>query len=166
MKAPDIVADLQRVVASLAPAPSEVALKRFATRLTHFVERHRATLTFDNFPLPLAAADALCCYELHGGEAAGLTLYLNAIHGGVSSSVHEHGTWAVIVAIEGQERHRIYRRKGPSSEQYELLREVTVRRGEPLVLAQDLFHSMHTPIDRPALQLHVYGAPVDGHHAC
>jgi predicted metal-dependent enzyme (double-stranded beta helix superfamily) len=133
--------------------------------LTGFVERHRSVLTFESFPLPTGGDEALCSYELHSADATGLTLYLNAIRGGVDSVVHDHGTWAVIVAIAGQERNRIYRHlddgSSPDRAVLELEREITVRAGQPLVLQEGQFHSIHTAAGEPALQLHLYGRPID-----
>lgn len=161
--------DLERTlgrIAKLATAASGSAvLIEVAALLTGFVERHRSELTFESFPLPTGADEALCSYELHSADATGLTLYLNAIRGGVDSVVHDHGTWAVIVAIAGEERNRIYRHFGDSSSldrvMLELEREIIVREGQPLVLEEGQFHSIHTAAGEPALQLHLYGRPID-----
>lgn len=148
-----------------ASAPDKAVLERVAELLAEFVERHSVVLSFENFPLPAGAGEALCCYELHSEAATGLTLYLNSICGGVDSAVHDHATWAVIVAVEGRERNRLYRRMddGSSADQavLELEREVIARKGRPLVLEEGLFHSIHTAPHEPALQLHLYGQPVD-----
>jgi predicted metal-dependent enzyme (double-stranded beta helix superfamily) len=169
MKQIGIEDDLQRtlngIVEILAPVPDDTALQQVAALLAEFVERHRAGLSFEHFPLPTEAGDALCCYELQSEGAAGLTLYLNSIRGGVDSAVHDHGTWAVIVAIEGRERNRLYRRTDDGSDAdrvaLELEREVVVRKGQPLVLAKGIFHSIHTVANEPTLQLHVYGQAID-----
>lgn len=169
MKQIGIEDDLQRtlngIVEILAPEPDNATLEQVAALLAEFVERRRAELNFESFPLPTQAGDALCCYELYGEGAAGLTLYLNSIRGGVDSAVHDHGTWAVIVAIEGRERNRLYRRTDDGSDAdraaLELEREVVVRKGRPLVLEEGRFHSIHTEAHEPALQLHLYGQPVD-----
>lgn len=145
--------------------PDCTAMAQAASLLEGFVSRHRAGLSFENFPLPTGTDDVLCSYELHCDPTTGLTLWLQAIRGGVDSVVHDHGTWAVIVAIAGQERNRIYRRTddGSIADHATLVpqRELTVRQGQPLVLEPGLFHSIHTEAGEPALQLHLYGRNPD-----
>ena len=145
--------------------PGCTAMAQAASLLEGWVSRHRADLSFENFPLPAGMDDVLCSYELHCDPTTGLTLWLQAIRAGVDSVVHDHGTWAVIVAIVGQERNRIYRRTDDGSiadhAMLVLQREVAVKEGKPLVLEQGLFHSIHTLADEPTLQLHLYGRNPD-----
>lgn len=169
MKHIDIVEDLHRTLADIATMIAVTSdcttLEQVAALLAGFVDRHRADLNLGSFPLPAGADGALCHYELHSDDATGLALYLNSICGGVDSVVHDHGSWAVIVAIEGEERNRIYRRaeNGQAADRpsVELEREVVVREGQPLILEEGMFHSIHTASGQPALQLHLYGKPVD-----
>jgi len=166
-----IQADLDRTLERIArltaraEAPDSRVLMQVAGLLEGFALRHRADLSFENFPLPEGLDDALCSYELHGDDTRGLTLWLQAIRGGVDSVVHDHGTWAVIVAIAGQERNRIYHRTDDGSvadhARLVLQREAAVRQGRPLVLEQGLFHSIHTSKAEPTLQLHLYGRNPD-----
>lgn len=171
MERDGITDDLHQTLARIAgltaqPCPPQrAALAQAASLLAGFVQRYRPELSFENFPLPAAADEVLCSYLLYCEGDPGLTLYLNSIRGGVDSVVHDHGTWVVIVAIEGQERNRIYRRiddgSQPDRATLELEREVTVCDGQPLVLESETFHSIHTGADQPALQLHLYGRPID-----
>jgi predicted metal-dependent enzyme (double-stranded beta helix superfamily) len=151
----DLAQTLARIKALTAPEPARLA--EVAALLEGFVARHRAELSFEDFPLPSRDDDALCAYELHRDRQTGLTLNLNAIRGGVDSVVHDHGTWAVIAAIAGSELNRIYRPAEAGGLVPE--REATVRPGRPLVLEQGAFHSIHT--EQPTLQLHLYGQPID-----
>ncbi len=145
--------------------PDGTALAQAADLLERFVSRHRADLSFEHFPLPAGTDEVLCSYELHCDVRTGLTLWLQAIRAGVDSVVHDHGTWAVIVAIAGQERNRIYQRTddGSNADQATLAlqSEVAVKKGQPLVLEQGLFHSIHTTAGEPTLQLHLYGRNPD-----
>lgn len=162
----DIEADLAQTLADISERttpglePTQEDLAGIATLLTGFAMRHGDTLTFEHFPLPTGDDDALCSYEINSDEASGLTLYLNAIRGGVDSVIHDHGTWAVIVGIAGHERNRIYR-GDPAQGELSLEREANVSKGESLILEAGLFHSIHTPPAEPALQLHLYGQPID-----
>ncbi len=145
--------------------PGHAALAQAAQLLDGFISRHRHELTFENFPLPAGSDEALCSYELHGDARSGLTLWLQAMNAGVDSLVHDHGTWAVIVAVIGQERNRIYDRADNGSiadrATLALQREVVVSPGQPLVLDPGLFHSIHTAAGEPTLQLHLYGRNPD-----
>lgn len=145
--------------------PDPATLAQAARLLTGYVERHRHELTFEHFPLPAGVDDALLSYELYSDAGTGLTLWLQAIRAGVDSVVHDHGTWAVVVAIIGRERNRIYHRSDDGARAdratLALLREVTVCPGQPLVLEAGRFHSIHTPPAEPALQLHLYGRNPD-----
>jgi len=142
----------------------ETVLTQVGLLLDAFISRHRGELTFENFPLPQGSDAALNSYELYADERTGLTLWLQAIRAGVDSVVHDHGTWAVIVAIAGQETNRIYSRlddqRIADRATLSLPHEVTVSPGRPLVLEQGLFHSIHTA-DEPTLQLHLYGCNPD-----
>lgn len=162
----DIEADLKRTLANITEQvpheqePEEATLARIAALLEGFVIRHRDDLNFEHFPLPTGSEDALSSYELHGDERSGVTLYVNAIRGGVDSVIHDHGTWAVIVGIAGSEHNRIYRYDAEQGE-LSLEEDVTVREGRPLVLSAGRYHSIHTNPEQPALQLHLYGQPID-----
>lgn len=141
-------------------APDPTTLGRVAALAEGFVTRHRDALTFDAFPLPAEAGNALCSYDLTDDGAAP-ALRINAIRGGVDSAVHDHGTWAVIVAVQGHERNRIYAPCGPSASPV-FAREACVESARPLVLQPHDFHSIHTDAGAPALQLHLYGRPPEG----
>ena len=171
MDSDDIQTDLDQTLREIAQltaqsdGPDSMALVHVAGLLEGFVSRHRAALSFENFPLPTGCDEALCSYELHSDVVTGLTLWLQAIRGGIDSVVHDHVTWAVIVAIAGQERNRIYRRTDdgstPDHARLALQDELAVSEGQPLVLEQGLFHSIHTTAGEPTLQLHLYGRNPD-----
>lgn len=162
----DIETDLQQTLTRITrqirahPEPAGEVLTTIAALLAGFASRHGDSLTFGHFPLPAGDGDALCSYELHSDEASGLTLYLNAIRGGVNSVIHDHGTWAVIVGLRGQEKNRLYR-GDPAQGALSLERVTIVSAGEWLILETGLFHSIHTAPSEPALQLHLYGQPID-----
>lgn len=163
----DIEADLEQTLDHIhnltasCVKPSRERLGEVATLLVDFVTRHQEQLTFEHFPEPSGSDEALCSYELHSDEKTGLTLYLNAIRGGVDSVIHDHATWAVIVGIAGRERNRIYREASATPGKLSLEQETVVSQDQSLVLEAELFHSIHTNPGEPALQLHLYGQPID-----
>jgi hypothetical protein len=167
----DIEKDLHTMLDQIAcivsgrPEASSPVFAKTAGLLTGFVARHRPELSFENFPLPPGKDEVLCSYELGDEALDGPALIINAVRGGVNSVVHDHGTWAVVVGIEGDERHRIYRRvddglrAGRATLSFE--HETTVCDGRSLIIEDGLFHSIHTGINAPALVLHLYGRPLD-----
>jgi predicted metal-dependent enzyme (double-stranded beta helix superfamily) len=70
----------------------------------------------------------------------------------------------VIVAVEGQELNRVYRRaggNGPGQERIELEREVMVEPGRGIAFMPDDIHSIHTAGSVPTRHLHVYGLALE-----
>lgn len=58
-----------------------------------------------------AADQANVMYCIYRGEGDDLALYLDLLNEGASNTPHDHGnSWAIVVAMEGQERHNLYRR--------------------------------------------------------
>ena len=170
--AQDLEQTLAQVLALLraqAPAPTPPGahtLQAIAQQLQGFAQRQRHALGFADFPLPPGTGDAMSHYELFRDPDSGTTLYLNALRAGVDSAIHDHGTWAIIAALHGSECNRLYRpaleADGACQEDPppQLAREVWVRPGEaPLILGPADWHSIHTT--EPALQLHLYGQPLD-----
>lgn len=120
------------------------------------------------FPPPAADAGvgASTRYRLNPQDGdAGLALYLNAINPGKTSVPHNHNTWAVIVALAGEERNRIYRRTDDGSRAgfatLEVAREQTVRPGAPIAFLGDDVHSIHVDGTQPTLHFHLYGQPLE-----
>jgi hypothetical protein len=142
-------------------SPTAAQLRPVATLLERFVVQHRDTLTLSNFPLPQVAGQVLCSYRLHGEDGEMLCLELQAINAGVRTPIHDHGTWAILVAVTGTETHQVYRLPTDVTlqEALTLEYEVDVCCGQSLVLEAGLFHRMST--DAPALQLHLYGQPLE-----
>ncbi|HUH59977.1 MAG TPA: cysteine dioxygenase [Candidimonas sp.] len=166
----DIAADLDRTLEEIQRLSAARALgdmfplERAAMLLTQFLSRHTDAFSFEDFPLPIEEGAVLCSYSLTDDHVTP-ALIVNSIRGGVDSIVHDHGTWAVIVAAQGIELNRVYKRMDAGAEAgsatLALDRETTVQVGAPLVLEQGFFHSIHTVTDVPTLQLHLYGVPLD-----
>ncbi|MPN58341.1 hypothetical protein SDC9_206045 [bioreactor metagenome] len=105
-------------------------------------------------------------YRLNPADGdEGLALYLNSINPGKTTAPHNHTTWAVIVAVEGQEVNRIYQRtddgSSPTHATIELKREYTVQPGASLAFLPDDIHSIHVTGTEPTLHFHLYGKPLE-----
>lgn len=126
--------------------------------------RRKDLFGFADFPPPSDGTTTSTRYRL-SEEGQLPALYLNAIVPGKKTIPHNHDTWAVIVAVQGDELNRVYRRtddgSNPEQASIELERELVVRPGTSIsFLAQDI-HSIHVVGDAPTLHLHLYGRPLE-----
>jgi predicted metal-dependent enzyme (double-stranded beta helix superfamily) len=117
------------------------------------------------FPPPdPASGDTSVRYRLNPGDD-GIALYLNSLLPGKTTIPHNHDTWAVIVAVEGSELNRVYRRTDDRRDEnrasIELEREVVVEPGTPIAFLPDDIHSIHVTGGEPTLHFHLYGRPLE-----
>ena len=92
-------------------------------------------------------------------------LYMNSIKPGKLTDPHNHTTWAVVAAVEGEEINHFYERTDDGSQDgkasLELSREVIVRPGVGVAMMPDDIHSIAVEGDTPTLHLHMYGKSLD-----
>ncbi|WP_395345978.1 cysteine dioxygenase [Variovorax sp. UC122_21] len=155
-----------RAIATAQPLDRAV-LARITARLEKLAA-HAALFTREDFPPPAASegVGASTRYRLNPGDGDDdVALYLNSINPGKTSIPHNHTTWATIVAVEGQEENRVYRRtddgSDPAQARLELEREVTVQPGTSIAFLPEDLHSIHVIGDRPTLHFHLYGQPLE-----
>ncbi|HYZ32690.1 MAG TPA: cysteine dioxygenase family protein [Crenalkalicoccus sp.] len=117
------------------------------------------------FPPPAFGEKGANRYRLHADEGDRFALYLNALNPGNESRPHDHTTWAVVVAVEGQELNRVYRRlddgNDPERCMIALAEEIMVEPGCGICLMPDDIHSIHTAGDLPTRHLHMYGLALE-----
>ncbi|MGQ2997603.1 cysteine dioxygenase family protein [Variovorax sp.] len=155
-----------RAIAAAQPLDRAV-LARITARLEKLAA-NAALFTREDFPPPAASegVGASTRYRLNPGDGDDdVALYLNSINPGKTSIPHNHTTWATIVAVEGQEENRVYRRtddgSDPARARLELEREVTVQPGTSIAFLPEDLHSIHVIGDRPTLHFHLYGQPLE-----
>jgi predicted metal-dependent enzyme (double-stranded beta helix superfamily) len=85
-------------------------------------------------------------------------LYLNALNPGNESKPHDHTTWAVVVAVDGQELNKVYRR---TADGLVVDHEVMVEPGTGIALMPTDIHSIHTTGQAPTRHLHMYGLALE-----
>jgi predicted metal-dependent enzyme (double-stranded beta helix superfamily) len=104
-------------------------------------------------------------YLLHEDPDGRFALYMLALNPGNETRPHDHTTWAVVTAIEGQELNRVYRRTDdgsvPGRCRIELEREVMVEPGTGIALMPEDIHSIHTHGTQSTRHLHVYGLALE-----
>jgi predicted metal-dependent enzyme (double-stranded beta helix superfamily) len=85
-------------------------------------------------------------------------LYLNALNPEHESKPHDHTTWAVVVAVAGQELNKVYRR---TADGLVVDHEVVVEPGTGIALMPTDIHSIHTIGQAPTRHLHMYGLALE-----
>ncbi|CAN7689129.1 cysteine dioxygenase family protein [Caballeronia sp. LjRoot29] len=141
------------------------ALDDISAHLQAFAANHAELFTAADFPPPQAGSgDTSTRYRLNPGED-GFALYLNSLLPGKTTIPHNHDTWAVIAALEGEELNRVYQRTddGTDSERatLDIEREVVVRPGTPIAFLPEDIHSIHVTGAAPTLHFHLYGRPLE-----
>ncbi|MBT6274831.1 MAG: cysteine dioxygenase family protein [Chromatiales bacterium] len=112
-------------------------------------------------------ADAISYLTGTGGNALqafyrapDLSLLKVSFPAGRRTPPHNHGTWAMILVLSGQEKNTLYRRDEDGS--LRRVSEVVLSRGSILPMRADAVHVAECIGDEPAVGLHVYGANVLG----
>ena len=92
-------------------------------------------------------------------------LYMNSIKPGKLTDPHNHTTWAIVAAVEGEEINRFYERtddgSDPGKAALRQTDEVVVRPGVGVTMMPDDIHSIAVVGDMPTLHLHMYGKSLD-----
>lgn len=150
-----------------AAAPDRTTLAQVAERLEQLAQ-HAHLFPAALFPPPgvHSGVGASTRYRLNPDDGdADLALYLNAINPGKHTQPHNHDTWAVIVALEGEELNRVYRRlddgRDPGRARIELAREFVVKPGASIEFLPQDVHSIHVAGTHPTRHFHLYGRPLE-----
>jgi predicted metal-dependent enzyme (double-stranded beta helix superfamily) len=121
----------------------------------------------DEFPPAVPGDPSLSThYVLHQDPNQGYSLRLNSFNPGKTSFPHNHTTWAVLVALEGEELNRVYERTDDGSDpaygQVRQVRELVVRPGgDHATYLGDDIHSIHVTGRSSTRHLHLYGRSLD-----
>ena len=140
------------------------ALQQIVLLLEGLAER-RDMFNFEGFPAPDAATgETQFRYRLNDdGESP--TLYVNSLLPGKATLPHNHETWAIIVAVEGQELNRVYRREDdgsdPARARLVLEQEIVVQPGTSVAFLGEDLHGIRVEGDQPTLHFHLYGRPLE-----
>ena len=110
------------------------------------------------FPPPPNGEKGSRRYLLHEDAGGRFALYLNALNPGNETKPHDHTTWAVVVAVDGEELNKVYAQKPGGME---IVREVVVKPGTGIALMPEDIHSIHTQGTVPTRHLHMYGLALE-----
>jgi predicted metal-dependent enzyme (double-stranded beta helix superfamily) len=86
-----------------------------------------------------------------------LTLLKVCFPAGRRTPPHDHGTWATILLLSGEEKNTLYRREGGKLRK---AGEVTLKRGSVLPMLADAVHVAECLGSAPAIGLHIYGGDI------
>ena len=87
-------------------------------------------------------------------RASNLALLKVCFPSGRRTPPHDHGTWAAILVLSGEEKNTLYRRENGSLRKAS---EVVLQRGSILTLRADTVHVAECVGETPTVGLHVYG---------
>ena len=90
-------------------------------------------------------------------RAPDLTLLKVCFPGGRRTPPHDHGTWATILLLSGEEKNTLYRREDGKLRK---AGEATLTSGSILSMRQDTVHVAECLSAAPAIGLHVYGGDI------
>jgi predicted metal-dependent enzyme (double-stranded beta helix superfamily) len=88
-----------------------------------------------------------------------LTMLKVCFPNGRRTPPHDHGTWATILLLSGEEKNTLYRRENGRLSR---VSEVTLTRGEILPMLAETVHVAECLGDKPSIGLHVYGGDIMG----
>ncbi len=117
----------------------------------------RDLFPLEDFAAPAEADDkSSYLYRLAQDDDDRFALYAQSSHGEVTTPVHNHTTWAVVVGFDGQELNRFFQRTDAGVEQID---EHMVEAGTGVAMLPDDLHSIH--ISGSALNFHCYGLALE-----
>ena len=143
---------------------TRAALDAIKAELLHLAES-RDLFPSAEFPPPPAGEKGSRRYLLQEDPDGRFAIYMLALNPGNSTKPHDHTTWAVVTAVEGQELNKVYRRTDDASvageARLELVREVMVEPGTGIALMPEDIHSIHTNGTATTRHLHCYGLALE-----
>ena len=114
-----------------------------------------------DFPLP-EGNETERTFLIHEDENGEFALYVNSGLPGQTYRPHNHGgSWAIVAAVSGMEKHKLYRKIQESSDSagppIEQVGEIDVQPGTAVSMLPEGIHSIHALGQDPLLHLHLYG---------
>lgn len=117
------------------------------------------------FPPPPNGEKGSNRYLLQEDPGNRFALYMNALNPGNATKPHDHTTWAVVVAVDGQELNKVYDRTDdgadPEKCALRIREEIMVEPGRGICLMPEDIHSIHTTGSVPTRHLHMYGLALE-----
>jgi len=104
-------------------------------------------------------------FLLHEEEDHSLAILAVSWTPGMGVGPHDHGTWAVVVGVDGIERNIRYQRlddrNNPDYAELEIKDESMAGPGDLVCIRKGGIHSVHNDSDKVTLSLHTYGTHIN-----
>lgn len=135
-------------------------VKRIVTSMTSETEM------FGDAEFPTPKPEEVAKIYLLSDEAGGdFSLYLISVLPVRPSPIHDHGTFAVIAGLDGEEENTIYRRLDDGSEEgiasLEVDRKVILKGGDAIAFMPEDIHRIQVVSKTPTRHFHLYGKGFD-----
>jgi predicted metal-dependent enzyme (double-stranded beta helix superfamily) len=144
------ISDEHRLLADLGPLA-----QRFAQATLWRSSRH-----YDPNP-----EQGFSAHLLHEEPDHALAVFAVSFLPGRGAPPHDHGTWAIVVAVDGCEQNVFWERTDDRSRPgFAQLRRIGVQRlgpGQVAAMPSGTIHSLRNESPQPTLSLHVYGRHVN-----
>lgn len=151
----EAMADIRRIETEVGITREGV--EQIRDRLVQLAS-HRDLFPLEDFAGPTDEDDRTSfLYRLSQDEDDRFALYAQASQESVTTPVHNHTTWAVVVGFEGQELNKFFDRTEDGG--VEQVSEHLVEAGTGVAMLPDDLHSIH--ITEPALNFHCYGLALE-----
>lgn len=78
---------------------------------------------------------------------------------GITSSIHNHGTWGVVAVLKGQEKNTFWKRSNDPKfkDKLEKVGEIILEPGDIISFTPDAIHSVEAIGDEPTVTFNLYG---------
>lgn len=154
------VADLRAAVAAThAPAETLARVRPLAVRLA----ADRSWLSQEHYRTD--PEQGFLIHLLHEEPNHDLAVMALAWLPGRGTPPHDHGTWAIVVGVDGEERNEYFRRvddrKRPGYAELEKVSERVCGKGDVVQMLPGAIHSVTNVGSEVALSLHVYGRHIN-----
>ncbi len=153
----DYVADLRATVAA-AETESEI-LSKVRPLAQKLVNNRDAWIKPEHYEVDQTRGSSL--YVLHEEEDHTLMVFAACFKPGRVTPVHDHGTWAVVAGVDGEEKNTIYLRTDdgakPDYAEIQYRGDKLVRQGDAIGMPSGTFHTVSNESDEVSVSLHTYG---------
>ncbi|GIL05691.1 MAG: hypothetical protein BroJett031_22110 [Betaproteobacteria bacterium] len=160
----DIATLVAELRAARAAARAETDMLARARLLAHRAATLRHAWLRPEMCLPDAEQGFGICV-LHEEPDHQLAVFVASWLPNRGTSPHDHGTWAVVAGLDGQERNSFWRRlddrSRPGYAEIAKVGERTFGPGDVLAMPAGAIHSVWNDTDRIAVSLHIYGRHVN-----
>ena len=99
-----------------------------------------------------------------------LMAFTGCLRPGYVSKVHDHGTWAVVVGIQGEECNTMYSREDdgsvPGHGEIRKRGEKVFHNGDVLAMPSGTYHTVSNKSDAVSVALHTYGMSINHTGRC